>query len=174
MRRWIKRQHQARTWTLTVSLLILALLPTPWPKVEFHNVRHHDAAGQVCEYHDHLLRWHPDASGAQDVAVLHWHWAWPSQAPDESEHGDGDGLRLHAHLPDEVMPDAESGPLLVADTSSRSLAPPAAEPLPLSHGFGLPSRDSHPARSSTSPALTFSATFAPRVSVTSRLHRWSC
>ncbi len=171
MRRWTRRQHRART--LAVSLLILALLPTPWPKVEFHNVRHHDAPGQVCEYHDHLLRWHPDAASAEDVAVLHWHWAWPSESPSQVGH-EGKGLRLHAHMPDPASPAVESRPVIVADVSARLLKPPAFEPPSPAFSFDRPSHDSLILRSGASPALTFGATFAPRTSLTSRLHRWSC
>ena len=171
MRRWIQQQQQARA--VTVSLLILVLLPTPWPKVEFHNVRHHDAPGQVCEYHDHLLRWHPDATGAEDVAVLHWHWAWPSREVAESGHG-GTGLRLHAYLGQEVLPATDSGPAIVADAFARLLTPPLAGPTSSWVAFDLPPRDSLALRSGDPVALTFSATFAPRTSLTSRLHRWSC
>ena len=171
MRRWIKRYHRFRT--LAVSLLIFALLPTPWPKVEFHNVRHHDAPGQVCEYHDHLLRWHPDAGNAEDVAVFHWHWAWPSKTPSESGH-EGNGLRLHAYLADDALPSTNSAPMIVADTSARlSVAPVVAAPS-LVIAFPLPSLDLVALRSSALPPSTFGATFAPRTSLTSRLHRWSC
>ncbi len=171
MRRWIKQHRRART--LAVSLLILALLPTPWPKVEYHNVRHHDTPGQVCEYHDHLLRWHPDATSAKDVAVLHWHWAWPSESPSRLGH-EGKGLRLHAHMPDPALPAAESSPAIVADASARLLTSPAFEPPSLAFSLDWPSHDSPILRSGASPALTFGATFAPRTSLTSRLHRWSC
>ena len=171
MRRWSQRQHRART--LAVSLLILALLPTPWPKVECHNVRHHDDPGQVCEYHDHLLRWHPDATEAEDVAVLHWHWAWPDRAPAESGH-DGTGPRLHAYLGDEALPTTDPGAAIVADSSVRPLAAPAAEPPRFAAGFTLAPSDSLDLRSGATPALPFEATFAPHASLTCRLHRWSC
>ena len=171
MRRWTQKHHRARSFA--VSLLILVLLPTPWPKVEFHNVRHQDAPGQVCEYHDHLLRWHPDASGAEDVPVLHWHWAWPPREPADPGHA-GDDLRLHASLPDEVIPDSGSGPMIVADSPSRSLAPPATLAPHLALAFALPTHDPALLRTANPPALTFGATFAPRSSLTSRLHRWSC
>ncbi len=173
MCRRLERHHRVRL--LAVSLLIVGLLPAPWPKVEFHNVRHHDAPGQVCEYHDHLLRWHPDAGSAEDVAVLHWHWAWPSKAPSESGSGhDGDGPRLHAHLADDALPAAESKLMIVADTSARSFVPPIAEPPSSAFAFDLRARDLSALRSGSAPGLTFGATFAPRTSLTSRLHRWSC
>ena len=170
MRRWISKHHRSRT--LAVSLLILALLPTPWPKIEFHNVRHHDEPGQVCEYHDHLLRWHPDATGAADVAVLHWHWAWPDRSPAAGSDHDGNGPRLHAHLADEAIPAVDSAPVIVADSVGRAIAP--AIPVALAPAFDLPGRESPLLRPQHPPALTFGATFAPRISLTSRLHRWSC
>ena len=167
MHRWIKQHRRVRN--LAFSLLILALLPTPWPKVEFHNVRHHDAPGQVCEHHDHLLRWHPNSTSAEDVAVLHWHWAWPSDSPSQLGH-EGEGLRLHAHMPDPTLPAVESSPVIVVDASARLIMPPAFEPPLLAFAFDRPTHDSPIPKSGASPALTF----APRTSLTSRLHRWSC
>ena len=172
MRRWFQRQQRGRT--LAVSLLILALLPTPWPKVEFHNVRHQDEAGQVCEYHDHLLRWHPDASSGGEVAVLHWHWGWPTAALGP-EH-DGNGPLLHAQIPADALPTAEPTPALAADASARSLVAPLFESessIPTT-AFDLLTLDPLSLRGGIPPALTFSATFAPRISLTARLHRWSC
>ncbi len=171
MRRWTQRQHRART--LAVSLLILALLPTPWPKVEYHNVRHHDAPGQVCEYHDHLLRWHPDATSARDVAVLHWHWAWPSESPSQLGH-EGKGLQIHASLPDALLLTNESGPVIAPDTSARLVSPPAFDPPAPAFAHDRPTGDLLALGLATPPALSFGATFAPRASLTSRLHRWSC
>ena len=170
MRRWFQRQRRART--LAVSLLILALLPTPWPKVEFHNVRHQDEAGQVCEYHDHLLRWHPDASNGGAVAVLHWHWGWP-RAPLDPEH-DGDGPLLHAHIPGDALPTSESTLAIAPDTSARSTVAPSFESVVLTTAFHLPALDPRSLRGGIPSALAFSATFAPRISLTARLHRWSC
>ena len=53
--------HRART--LGIALLILGLIHRR-PQADFHNIRHHDGPGEVCEHHDHLLRWHPDAGQA--------------------------------------------------------------------------------------------------------------
>ena len=166
--RWPQQHHRART--LAVSLLILALLPTPWPKVEFHNVRHHDAPGQVCEYHDHLLRWHPDARGAADVPILHFHWAWPEPSGDAGH--DGAGPRLHAHLADEAIPAARSTPAVVGDAPAR-IAAPAAVVLD-APAFDLVERTSTRIDAGSPPGLPFSATYAPRTSLTDRLVRWSC
>lgn len=171
MGRWIQRHRRAST--LAVSLLILALLPTPWPKVEFHNVRHHDSPGQVCEYHDHLLRWHPDATGAADMAVLHWHWAWPSQEDAHSGH-DGAGPRLHAYLSQDDLPAVNPGSAFVADTAVRASLPPTFEFAPSAVAFDPPPRDPLGLRAGIPPSMIPGALFAPRASLTSRLHRWSC
>ena len=68
---------------LGIVLLIPGLLRIPLPQVDYHNIRHHDGAGEFCPYHDHLLRWHPTASQNEDVAMLHWHWLVP-QSPRDS------------------------------------------------------------------------------------------
>ena len=52
-----------------------------YPRPTIHNIRHHDAPGEVCPYHDHLLRWHPWADSDDDVALLHWHWFVPLVDP---------------------------------------------------------------------------------------------
>ena len=171
MRRWFQRHH--RVSTLAVSLLILALLPTPWPKVEFHNVRHQDEAGQVCEFHDHLLRWHPDAPSGVEVAVLHWHWGWPPRVDDSTEHPD-DTPRLIGHLPDVALPTAEPTPAILVDTPAHSQVATGFEPPCRFSAFERPTPDPLAFGSGRSDALTFSASFAPRTSLTSRLHRWSC
>lgn len=169
---WRRTRNQRRARSLAVSLLILALLPTPWPKVEFHNVRHHDGTGQVCEYHDHLLRWHPDATSGEDVAVLHWHWAWPAQGTDDPSHG-GAGPRLHAHLTPDAAPAAEPTPALRADAPAR-LLPPQTLAVEAAFAAAVPPPDPLMLRLGPPRALTFQGTFAPRTSLTARLHRWSC
>ena len=171
MSRWTQRHH--RVSTFAVSLLILALLPTPWPKVEFHNVRHQDESGQVCEFHDHLLRWHPDASSGDEVAVLHWHWGWPPRVDDPANHAD-DTPRLIGHLPDVALPTTEPISAIVADPSTRELSMTTFESSFGSCVFGHFTPDLPLIGLGQSPALTFSATFAPRTSLTARLHRWSC
>jgi hypothetical protein len=62
-------------------MLILSTIRVPLPQADYHNVRHHDAPGEVCVYHDHLLRWHPSADSAADVTMLHWHWVAPLVEP---------------------------------------------------------------------------------------------
>ncbi len=120
MRRW-PVHHRARL--LGISLLVLSLVHAPLPLADFHNVRHHDAPGEVCEHHDHLLRWHPDAGQAEDVAVLHWHWILPESGPVEPGHS-GDGSMIHAHVSGWDAPQPESGPVVTLDGSSRLLDVP--------------------------------------------------
>src|SRR3954470_22387241 len=85
-----------------IALAILSLVHAPLPQPDFHTIRHHDAPGEVCPKHDHLLRWHHDAGSSSDVAVLHWHWFLPTTSgeADSPPLGSGSGLALHAHLPD--------------------------------------------------------------------------
>jgi hypothetical protein len=165
--RW-PRHHRARA--LGITLLILSLVHAPWPQADFHNVRHQDAPGQVCEHHDHLLRWHPDAGQAEDVAILHWHWFLPSSGPVEPGHS-GQGPALHAHVDgwDATTPD--SGPVVVPDGSSRPLDSPPPSPLLAGEAapFVLPGDDSGP-RLKPGPVHVF----APRTPLACWLQRWSC
>lgn len=160
---------------LGVALLILSLAHTPLPQPDFHNIRHHHGKGQVCAHHDHLLRWHPGATAADDVAVLHWHWFLPG-TPGSDPSPVGPGLAVHAHAPAWQSPDWDGGPRVVASSAPvRTAARPApcpsdhlplAVPGPALLGFVAPS--------GTRPPLAFSATFAPGISLTSRFHRWTC
>ncbi|ODT98338.1 MAG: hypothetical protein ABS79_06070 [Planctomycetes bacterium SCN 63-9] len=61
-----------------ISLLIASVIHIPLPQPDFHNVRHHDGPGEVCTYHEHLLRWHPTAKNSADASILHWHWVLPA------------------------------------------------------------------------------------------------
>src|SRR5437870_4630597 len=94
-----RSDHHRRMRCLGIGLLILSLGHTPLPQADFHNIRHHDGPGELCRYHDHLLRWHPDAALADDVAVLHWHWVLPAPGwPGADACGESAGL--HAQVPD--------------------------------------------------------------------------
>jgi hypothetical protein len=111
---------------LGIGILILSTVRVPLPQADYHNIRHHDKAGEVCLYHDHLLRWHPSADRAADVAMLHWHWFVPLVEPgagrpdDDGEHrAPGSGPALHAHLGDWPEPDWTGGPLVRPDTRGR-------------------------------------------------------
>lgn len=159
--------------TLGVALLILSLVHTPLPQPDFHNIRHHDGRGEVCEYHDHLLRWHPGATGAQDVAVLHWHWFLAGQ-PGDDPAPEGSGLALHAHVP-AWHASWDDGPRLAApDTATRLASRPAPCPLDLPLQVPGPARLGFVPAAGMHPPLAFGATFAPGVSLTSLLHRWVC
>ena len=72
-----RRESWHRASALGVGLLILSLVHVPLPQADYHNIRHHDKPGEICGYHDHLLRWHPSADVDDDVTMLHWHWFVP-------------------------------------------------------------------------------------------------
>ncbi len=165
------RHHRSRC--LGIGLLILGLVHAPWPQADFHNVRHHDTPGQVCEHHDHLLRWHPDAGQAEDVAILHWHWYLPSSGPVEPGHS-GPGPLLHAYADGWEATALDSGPTFVADLSSRPIDPPASDPPSTVADPFAPPVDPFGPRDGAGPAHAFGSTFAPRVSPASRLQRWNC
>ena len=122
------RRHRARA--LGFGLLILSLVHAPLPQADFHNVRHHDGPGQVCEHHDHLLRWHPDAAQAEDVAILHWHWFLPTSAPTDPGHA-GEGPAMHAFIGGWDASTPDGGPVVVPDRSSRPLDVAPPRPLPV-------------------------------------------
>jgi hypothetical protein len=92
--------------------VILSVIHVPLPQADYHNVRHHDGPGEVCDHHDHLLRWHPTADSNADLTLLHWHWFLPllepansHQRPDDDHHRPGSGPALHAHVGDGLAPD---------------------------------------------------------------------
>jgi hypothetical protein len=96
---------------LGISLLIFGVIHVPLPQADYHNIRHHDGPGEVCVYHDHLLRWHPTASSNEDVSLLHWHWFVPPGELGDLSHPAGDaspgrasGPAVHAHLPNCLVP----------------------------------------------------------------------
>lgn len=154
-------------------MLILGLVPLPLPEPDFHNIRHHDAPGEVCEHHDHLLRWHPGAGVARDVAVLHWHWYVPTSPGAEPPAEGSAGMALHAHAP--AWPGAlDDGPQLALGSAIRSVERPAPCPdRPAPTSFVVTTNVTPPL-SGTHPPPAFGATFAPGVSLTSLLHRWVC
>jgi len=171
-RRWA-RQRGARG--LGVLGLILSLVHTPLPQPDYHNIRHHDAPGELCAYHDHLLRWHPQAKAAEDVAVLHWHWFLPvSEQPEALESNDGPAW--HAHVADWDAGVWDAG---VRDSEAPRLSTPSVRfderPQPSPVTALLPALTDAPAHPlAADPPQTFSATFARRVSLASLLQRWSC
>jgi hypothetical protein len=113
---------------LGIGILILSVVHVPLPQADYHNIRHHDAPGEICVYHDHLLRWHPSADSDDDVTMLHWHWFVPLAElgdhhlrPNDEHHGPGSGPSLHAHLGDWPAPDWEGEPVVRPETRGRLL-----------------------------------------------------
>ncbi|AGA31378.1 hypothetical protein [Singulisphaera acidiphila] len=127
------RRQQRGKRGLGIIFLIFSLVHTPLPQPDFHNIRHHDAPGEVCDHHDHLLRWHPAAGNAQDVATLHWHWFLPTEDGTGPLPSDEQGPALHAHVADWLATTWDDGPRFVPDTHSQllvrtSLCPQATLP----------------------------------------------
>jgi hypothetical protein len=92
------------------------------PQADYHNIRHHDAPGEICPFHDHLLRWHPSAASDADVALLHWHWFVPLAESEDPTPGDGDdrqGPFVHAHFSDWPAPDWLDEPVISPDVRGR-------------------------------------------------------
>jgi hypothetical protein len=132
--RWgsIVTSRRRETWhpgrVLGISLLILSAVHVPLPQADYHNIRHHDSPGEICVYHDHLLRWHPSAASDDDVTMLHWHWFVPLLVPgdrqqqtDDEQHHPGSGPALHAHLGDWPEPDWRGEPTIRPDSRGRLL-----------------------------------------------------
>ncbi len=112
---------------LLISLLILGVVHIPLPQADYHNIRHHDGPGELCVYHDHLLRWHPTANVNDDVSLLHWHWFVPpgelgdlGHGASEGSSGSASGPAVHAHLPNGLAPNWPGE--LVSGLDGRSLA----------------------------------------------------
>jgi hypothetical protein len=105
---------------------MLGLIRVPLPQPDYHSIRHHHEAGELCPYHDHLLRWHPSASQNDDVAVLHWHWFVPqtedfgrSSENTNRPYNPVSSPSLHAHLVDFAEPDWDGDPLIRPDLRGR-------------------------------------------------------
>ena len=117
-----------------IAMLILGILHVPLPQADYHNIRHHDGAGEICPHHDHLLRWHPLAGGEKDVAVLHWHWVLPraESSGERSDTGLGwphpvSSPRLHAFFADYLAFDWSGTPAVRPAPMGRSfLDPPSS------------------------------------------------
>ncbi len=107
---------------LGISLLIASVVRVPLPQADYHNIRHHDVPGEICLFHDHLLRWHPSAASDDDVALLHWHWFVPlaeADDPNQSASNDHQGPVLHAHFSDWPEPDWLDQPVISPDVRGR-------------------------------------------------------
>jgi hypothetical protein len=115
---------------LAVSTLIFGVVHVPLPQADYHNIRHHDGPGEVCPYHDHLLRWHPSASVNDDVALLHWHWfvppgelGEPSSPPGAVPLGAASGPAVHAHVANSLAPNWPGDLITRLDSRGASLDP---------------------------------------------------
>jgi hypothetical protein len=97
-----------------IIMLIPGLLRVPLPQADFHVIRHHHGVGEVCSFHDHLLRWHPLAGEAEDVAVLHWHWLLP-QVLDLDLAPIAAPPALHAHVADSLQPEWDDAQVVLSD-----------------------------------------------------------
>jgi hypothetical protein len=111
---------------LGIGILILSVVHVPLPQADYHNIRHHDAPGEICGYHDHLLRWHPSANRDDDVTMLHWHWFVPivefgghHVGSDDEHHGPGPSV--HAQLGDWPAPDWQGDPVVRPDSRGQLL-----------------------------------------------------
>jgi hypothetical protein len=175
-----RNDHQSGLRILGIGIVILSVIHVPLPQADYHNVRHHDGFGEVCEHHDHLLRWHPSADSDADLTLLHWHWflpllepANPHQSSDDDHHRPGSGPALHAHVGDGLVPDEWRGDSLIQmsgsskiidqlalDVSSTSAGQPVA-----GAGLGTPAAV---LAGGPSPAAT------PRAQRAAIFQRWNC
>jgi len=129
-----RSSRRSGTQVLGIAMLILGLFRVPLPQADYHNIRHHDGAGEICPHHDHLLRWHPLAGGEKDVAVLHWHWVLPraESSGESSDTGLGwphpvSSPRLHAFFADYLAFDWSGTPAVRPAPMGRSfLDPPSS------------------------------------------------
>jgi hypothetical protein len=161
-------------------MLILSTIRVPLPQADYHNIRHHDAPGEVCAYHDHLLRWHPSADSAADVTMLHWHWVAPLVEPGAGRPGSpdeprapGSGPALHAYLGDWPAPDWTGTSLVQPDARGRLIDLLA---LGLS-GPGLPHASDRAAELDPGAHLAsawIAGAAGPRAQILSLIHRWNC
>jgi len=160
-----------------ISLLIASVVRLPLPQADFHNIRHHDSPGEICLFHNHLLRWHPTAESDADVALLHWHWFVPlaeSDDPDQRAGDDRQGPVLHAHFSDWPVPDWLDQPVIGPDSRGRS-AGDLSLSLAAAHSAYLAS---HVASTSFEPGcFSLSSTNSAdrlRADRCARLQRWNC
>ncbi len=171
-----QRRHLRRMQPWGIIPLILGLIHAPLPEPDFHNIRHHDAPGEVCEHHDHLLRWHPGAGAAEDVAVLHWHWVFAGSQPlDAAPEQPHRGPALHAHVVDWEAPPWEHGPQLSAPARGIVTSQPDRSTSPaLSIDLLVPAPDLLALGAQSRSPRAFCATFAPCAPLACLLQRWRC
>jgi hypothetical protein len=162
-------------------MLVPGLLRVPLPQADFHNIRHHDGAGEICPLHDHLLRWHPTASQNDDVATVHWHWIIPpagdSGDGSASGNGDRDGFPsplLHAYHLDCFEPDWSGDPVIGPDQRGRlshDISPGHATPeLAYNGHVGAPAG----CRICAGSEIAHIALGIPRAGLLGLSQRWNC
>ncbi len=148
-----RNDHRTGARILGIGIVILSVIHVPLPQADYHNVRHHDGPGEVCDHHDHLLRWHPSADSNADLTLLHWHWflpllepANPHQRPDDDHHRPGSGPALHAHVGDGLVPEDWRGEPLIGlagawqliDQLALDISSMSADHLSAASGMGSP------------------------------------
>jgi hypothetical protein len=169
-----RRRTSSRMRSVAVLVLTVAVTRVPLPAPDYHNVRHHDGPNEVCEHHDHLLRWHPWAGAEADVSILHWHWLVPLGMDDPVLNPDGP--RVHAHRPEPPAFPAASEPGLVEEGVGRRTGgePRLSEPPGMVAGIGAEGMESvwpvgmrSGARAGIPPGCDAAVRRA-------RLQRWTC
>ncbi|WP_165249129.1 hypothetical protein [Paludisphaera soli] len=162
---------------LGIMFLIPGLLQIPLPQADFHIIRHHHGAGEICPQHDHLLRWHPQAGDCdgQGVAVLHWHWLLPKSLDPSLLDGDARTTpSLHAHEGDAPQPEPAAATLIAREDRGRDVGRLLSS-LAIDLVTGHAAWFDHPPPA-ISPSIlrgTESRCLAPSVGL-SRLARWNC
>lgn len=186
--RWNSAVKRGGGRGLGVVMLTLSLVHMPLPQPDFHNVRHHDKPGEVCEHHDHLLRWHPGATpcattaeseaGADpEVAVLHWHW-FLATADGSDPAPDGSGQAIHAQTPDWSAGSWNDGLQLTAGLGGRDASNDIRAAFrPLNPALAALALDGLLSPSAGPPCpviLPERVPLAPSVSLNALLQRWVC
>jgi hypothetical protein len=160
---------------LGIVLMIPGLLQVPLPQADFHVVRHHHGAGELCPKHDHLLRWHPQASEGEDVAVLHWHWLLPRSSDLTPPEIAGRSIpAVHAHDGDPNHLDPTSGPIVVQDVPDLGSRGAIASAQGLSPALASWLVPPPPAPPDLGPARRAASDGFPADFALARLVRWNC
>ena len=159
----------------TIVATVLGLVRVPLPQLDYHSIRHQHDTGEVCPYHDHLLRWHPRATADEEVTVLHWHWFTPADAGASLPGSpvEQDGPAWHAHVP---VPEGMAGgdvPGLVAGHEPQPLSRVVVA-LTLSELIVPPLRSLGIGRAGLARLPGFAVIFAPGTARIVLLNRWNC
>ena len=173
--RWFRSQLGQSIRLVTIVATVLGLVRVPLPQLDYHSIRHQDGPGEVCTYHDHLLRWHPQTIAHEEITVLHWHWFTPTGtgASLPESPADQDGPAWHALVP---VPEA-----VVGDNGQCVLS--GHEPEPISRVVATsadlelmvpPPRSMGLGRDGLVRLPGFAATFAPSTARSALLSRWNC